>query len=1034
MPGRTLSDYLRAEGRPYDVRPASTAADLRLTLGENPVLAELGWLKLTRLAELLVDQGWGQAWQLPAGVVIDTSLLQVDVLILLRMDSSIQTRWTRPLAGGEDADNPEGARWASTHFVGGALLGLGALQASGDGAGRLRSATTSRVTLYLIPPGLLFQVAGRRSEALKTHLLAAAAAAFSPGLKHVVARQRSRLAARMQQVSADELPAVGPEEEVGGARWRCLLDFGQRSDALYLVGQLGEVRITRRWRPPGEPDETSAPWGADDLAEPRGQGEQDAARGLRRRLRRRLYGGGWLPVREAPFGFLMRYGDVFGLSVLEETPLIQARVLVAPGTRLYRIERRALEALLREREIDQLSAGLDGMMDLSRRLPILVACMMRKQLLSRERAGNLAMALAGAQILQWRVGAPAPPPLGDAQGLGLVMEGELLGYSSFYSASDPDTRLLGPAFQRLKVHPRGACLGMAGMRRGFEAVEALQPRTPVWLAFVSRQRLINTLGDDVGRELDSLLRSLQRTRALADADPDVGDPEVGDTGIGAVGAASPAAGAGRAVPLPPELENLLDGMPEGAHPAPQRVVFLPLGSLPGWSPGPLALVEALAREVFARFGERALVVSAEVWRGGEPRVFHGNPLRLELDCRELVGPGGVDAEGLDAALDTLAHRARGRFHYLFVLAEDHTPLGRALVRRADRVVYLSADPDSPPPPPLAEGVPFVYGALRQLSGGLLASRRGQRYPPATARLGVEGGELNSACLSRWARAVTDRQVGVALGGGGAWGMAHVAVLRAIHNAGVPIDLVSGASVGCSVGAFYAARQLEGLDLFLDRRLALQAASLGGLVTSTVFAATIEHLLGDIALEELCIPFTPVATDLSTASECPLLTGAVAFATRESGSFAPFYPGTPTREGAFVDGGISRNLPVGTLELEGARLIVASNIVPPPAFEPPRLPRFGGTAGRVLADINLARRIRDGLKSGLTLFYSAGNSTAEDAAVTFESQFTGVFPLDLIQGARLIDDVQSTPAFWQTVGGLVHRWTTLSAPRTRGDVE
>src|SRR5580704_3687990 len=52
--------------------------------------------------------------------------------------------------------------------------------------------------------------------------------------------------------------------------------------------------------------------------------------------------------------------------------------------------------------------------------------------------------------------------------------------------------------------------------------------------------------------------------------------------------------------------------------------------------------------------------------------------------------------------------------------------------------------------------------------------------------------------------VTPRRVGLALAGGFARGIAHIGVLRALKNAGIPIDVVAGTSVGALIGACYCA--------------------------------------------------------------------------------------------------------------------------------------------------------------------------------------------------------------------------------------
>src|SRR5205085_5687168 len=58
-------------------------------------------------------------------------------------------------------------------------------------------------------------------------------------------------------------------------------------------------------------------------------------------------------------------------------------------------------------------------------------------------------------------------------------------------------------------------------------------------------------------------------------------------------------------------------------------------------------------------------------------------------------------------------------------------------------------------------------------------------------------------LERLARAIARRRVGVALGGGAAWGLAHIALLRGLERARIPVDLLVGVSAGSLVGAFYA---------------------------------------------------------------------------------------------------------------------------------------------------------------------------------------------------------------------------------------
>src|SRR5262249_56757851 len=58
-------------------------------------------------------------------------------------------------------------------------------------------------------------------------------------------------------------------------------------------------------------------------------------------------------------------------------------------------------------------------------------------------------------------------------------------------------------------------------------------------------------------------------------------------------------------------------------------------------------------------------------------------------------------------------------------------------------------------------------------------------------------------LARLARFLTRRSVGVALGSGAAWGLAHIGVLEVLERERIPVDVIAGASMGAIVGAHYA---------------------------------------------------------------------------------------------------------------------------------------------------------------------------------------------------------------------------------------
>lgn len=180
----------------------------------------------------------------------------------------------------------------------------------------------------------------------------------------------------------------------------------------------------------------------------------------------------------------------------------------------------------------------------------------------------------------------------------------------------------------------------------------------------------------------------------------------------------------------------------------------------------------------------------------------------------------------------------------------------------------------------------------------------------------------SSDLSRAARLLSGRGCGLVLGGGGPRGFAHLGVMRALDEAGVPVDAVGGTSIGAVMGAFRA------LDLDAATR---QEWALSGFVEKgNLFPPTLPMLsfssarkvrellespgyLGDRMIEETWIPFFCVSANLTRAEVVVHDRGPLAHAVRASLSLPGIFP--PVRHGSdfLVDGGVLNNLPVDVMQ-------------------------------------------------------------------------------------------------------------------------
>jgi NTE family protein len=179
---------------------------------------------------------------------------------------------------------------------------------------------------------------------------------------------------------------------------------------------------------------------------------------------------------------------------------------------------------------------------------------------------------------------------------------------------------------------------------------------------------------------------------------------------------------------------------------------------------------------------------------------------------------------------------------------------------------------------------------------------------------------------------TSPRLGLALGGGGARGYAHVGVLSALAERGIEPAIVCGTSIGALVGGIYAAGRLGELE---EWALPLTPRDLLGLVDLTaagggpvggrrLMELYREHL-GDVAIEELPRPFAAVATDLGTGAEVWLRRGPLLAAIQASisipGVFTPML-----RDGRWlVDGGLVDPVPVSLCRAMGAELVVAVDL-------------------------------------------------------------------------------------------------------------
>jgi NTE family protein len=192
---------------------------------------------------------------------------------------------------------------------------------------------------------------------------------------------------------------------------------------------------------------------------------------------------------------------------------------------------------------------------------------------------------------------------------------------------------------------------------------------------------------------------------------------------------------------------------------------------------------------------------------------------------------------------------------------------------------------------------------------------------------------NTADIKRLARFVAGNSVNVVLAGGGARGFAHIGVLKALHEAGVPFDYVGGTSMGGIVAAGIAMEwdiaelTVRVRDAFVSNRpLSDLTVPLIALYRGAKVSALLRKHFGDIRIEELAKPYFCVSSDLTTGRDYIHRTGPLWRALRASVALPGILPPV-TAEGGhlLVDGGVMNNLPVDVMAQEARGPIIAVDV-------------------------------------------------------------------------------------------------------------
>ncbi len=411
------------------------------------------------------------------------------------------------------------------------------------------------------------------------------------------------------------------------------------------------------------------------------------------------------------------------------------------------------------------------------------------------------------------------------------------------------------------------------------------------------------------------------------------------------------------------------------------------------------LTMLLARQITMDFGDRVLVLRpGEIATEPEPGVggvylARSTPAAIRdhtpfFDYVFLDGFGevlpAIEGRG-DFTAVTLVRGTppppTGRFptRLYTVLVDERSPRGKA---------DLDGFHADGPPPPHRHAPCWVQLRLDALRGR--GEERGhERLDPSTRE-----------SLGRWARALTQRRVGLTLSGGGAWGFIHLILLEGLARKRIPVDVVTSASIGTLVGAFYCTGGIDGARKLLELadRGDLDRTARKAIWNSDALRTFVEQHVGQRWLEQLTMRFHPVATDLNSAEGLALDEGPLGLAVRASCSAPGVWQPTVLGARHFVDGCVTHNTPSSILPSLGAHLVFASNCYPAAQRVLPEVEqalgwgaRMLGNAARLVGNHPPVSRILDLIAAGDLMLHASGEVEAQGCDVYYDER-PGVSPL------------------------------------------
>jgi NTE family protein/lysophospholipid hydrolase len=361
--------------------------------------------------------------------------------------------------------------------------------------------------------------------------------------------------------------------------------------------------------------------------------------------------------------------------------------------------------------------------------------------------------------------------------------------------------------------------------------------------------------------------------------------------------------------------------------------------------------------------------------------------------------------------------------YRFILYQadaEYTPWTVRCISQADRILQVgdAADLDEP------DSVFGPRGSAASIGGAadqelVLVHQSG---PPVNSARWLSRGSFTThhhvradriSDFDRLARHLGGEAVALVLGGGGARGFAHIGVIKALEELGIPIDRLGGTSMGAVIAAQYAAGMSPAEMVYLNRSGWVGLRPHGdftlpiiSILSGRAAGRMLKMMFADRTIEDLWLNYYCVSTNLSRAELVVHRHGPVRRWIRASISLPGSAPPLIDRGDLLIDGGVLDNVPVGVMREMGESAIIVVDVSPDVDLVVDTSLKLAPTPWMILRDRFRKKRRSGGFPSLFQILYrtsvlasiKSGKERREGVAAYLEPPTSGfdIFEMDAIE--------------------------------------